>query len=103
MAKSAAEWEAILNRAGIPAGRVASVAEALEHPQVQDRGLLQTFADVPGVARPVTLTRAGFKLSGADPVVASAPPRLGEHTDEVLRDLGYNDSDIERLRAAGAI
>ena len=103
MAKSAADWETILNRAGIPAGRVASVPEALENPQVQGRGLLQTFADVPGIARPVTLTRAGFKLSGADPFVASAPPRLGQHTDEVLRELGYNDGDIEGLRAAGAI
>src|SRR5438067_269021 len=103
IAKSAADWETILNRAGIPAGRVASVPEALENPQVQGRGLLQTFADVPGIARPVTLTRAGFKLSGADPFVASAPPRLGQHTDEVLRELGYNDGDIEGLRAAGAI
>jgi len=103
MARSAADWEAILNRAGIPAGRVASVPEALENPQVLDRGLLQTFADVPGIDRPVTLTRAGFKLSGADPLVASPPPRLGEHTEEVLRDLGYSDDDIEGLRAAGAI
>jgi formyl-CoA transferase len=75
----------------------------LENPQVQDRGLLQTFADVPGVDRPVTLTRAGFKLFGADPCVASAPPRLGEHTAEVLRDLGYSDADIEGFRTAGAI
>jgi len=103
MAKSAADWETILNRAGIPAGRVASVPEALENPQVQDRGLLQTFADVPGVCRPVTLTRAGFKLSGADPFVASAPPRLGQHTNEVLRELGYSDDDIEGLRTTGAI
>ncbi len=102
-AKSAAEWEVILNRAGIPAGRVVTVPEALENPQVQQRELLQTFVDVPGLDRPVTLTRAGFKLSGADPVIASPPPRLGEHTDEILGELGYTRDDIDRLRAAETI
>ena len=65
--------------------------------------MLATLDRLPGVDRPVTLTRAGFKLAGADPLVASPPPRLGEHTDEVLRDIGYSDGDIEGLRASGAI
>jgi crotonobetainyl-CoA:carnitine CoA-transferase CaiB-like acyl-CoA transferase len=102
-AKPAAEWETILNRAGIPAGRVVTVPEALQNPQVQQRELLQTFASAPGLQQPITLTRAGFKLAGADPFVASPPPRLGEHTEEVLRTLGYSDDDIERFRATGAI
>jgi CoA:oxalate CoA-transferase len=102
-ARSASEWEIALSRIGIPAGRVLSVPEALDHPQVSHRQLLQTFADVPGVGRPVTLTRAGFKLRGADPVVQSAPPRLGEHTDEILRELGYADEEVEQMRSAGAI
>jgi CoA:oxalate CoA-transferase len=101
--KPATEWEALLNRAGIPAGCVATVPEALENPQVRGRELLQTFDDVPGVDRPITLTRAGFKVSGADPRVGSPPPRLGEHTREVLHELGYSDDDIERLRAAKTI
>jgi CoA:oxalate CoA-transferase len=103
MARPAAEWETILNKAGIPAGRVVTVPEALRNPQVRQRELLQTFADVPGIDRQVTLTRAGFKLSDANPVVASPPPRLGEHTDAVLTELGYANSDIERLRAAGTV
>ena len=102
-AKAAAEWEPILNRAGIPAGRVVTVPEALQNPQVQQRELLQTFAAVPGLRQPLTLTRAGFKLSGADPRVASPPPQLGEHTGDILRGLGYSDAEIERLRTIGAI
>ena len=102
-AKAAAEWEPILNRAGIPAGRVVTVPEALQNPQVQQRELLQTFAEVPGLRQPITLTRAGFKLSGADPRVTSPPPRLGEHTGEILRGLGYSDAEIERLRTISAI
>ena len=102
-ASSAEEWEMILNRIGIPAGRVLTVPEALENQQIKDRGLLQTLDAVPGVDGPITLTRAGFKLQGADPAVASPPPRLGEHTEEVLREVGYSDTDIASLRASGAI
>jgi crotonobetainyl-CoA:carnitine CoA-transferase CaiB-like acyl-CoA transferase len=102
-AKSAAEWESALVDVGIPAGRVVTVPEALANPQIKHRGLLQTFDTVPGLDRPITVTRAGFKLSGAEPSVSSPPPRLGEHTDEVLRELNYSKAEIESLRNAGAI
>jgi CoA:oxalate CoA-transferase len=101
--KPAAEWEAILIRVGIPAGRVVTVAEALENPQVKHRDLLQNFDNVPGVDRRIRVTRAGFKLSGASPAAKSPPPRLGEHTEEVLLGLGYSPAEIARLREARAI
>jgi len=101
--RPALEWEKTLNRLGIPAGRVLSVPEALAHPQIEHRGLLQTFDQVPGVDRPVTVTRAGFKLRGAEPSVQSAPPRLGEHTDRILQELGYDDEEIKQMRSAGAV
>jgi crotonobetainyl-CoA:carnitine CoA-transferase CaiB-like acyl-CoA transferase len=101
--KPAAEWETILNRIGIPAGRVLSVPEALATAQVAERELLQPIDDVPGLDRPITVTRTGFKLTGGDPQISSPPPRLGQHTEEVLRELRYSDEDIERLRRARAI
>jgi CoA:oxalate CoA-transferase len=101
--KSAADWEALLNRVGVPAGRVLSVPEALESPQVMHRELLQLFDQVPGVDRRVCVLRAGFKMSSGDPGVSSPPPQLGEHTKEVLRQVGYSDREIAALRAAGAI
>jgi len=102
-AKPAREWEALFNEIGIPAGCVVTIPEALQSPQLADRDLLQTFAAVPGVDRPVTVVRAGFKLSGGQPTAASPPPRLGEHTDEVLGELGYTSEEIGALREAGAL
>jgi len=101
--RAAAEWESILIGVGIPAGRVVTVPEALENPQVKHRDLLQHFDAAPGVDRRISVTRAGFKLSGGNPSAASPPPRLGEHTDEVLRELGYSTAEIADLRQARAI
>ena len=70
---------------------------------MKHRELLQDFAEVPGVGRPISVTRAGFKLSNANPVAASPPPRLGEHTDEVLLSVGYSTAEIAGLRKTGAI
>jgi crotonobetainyl-CoA:carnitine CoA-transferase CaiB-like acyl-CoA transferase len=101
--KPAAEWEPILIGIGIPAGRVVTVPEALDNPQVKHRELLQSFDNVPGVDRPIRVTRAGFKLSGANSSTPSPPPRLGEHTEEVLLSVGYTAAEIARLRKARAI
>lgn len=102
-ARSAEEWERILNEAGVPAGCVLTVPQALELRQVADRGLLQRFDDVPGAQRSITIARSGFLLSGGNPVASMPPPRLGEHTDEVLRDVGFTAQEIQDLRAQGAV
>ena len=101
-----AEWEAAFTRLGIPAGAVLTVPQALELPQVQQRGLLKTFDEVPGatgVKRPLRVVRSGIKVAGADPDVSTPPPLLGEHTDEVLQSIGYSRAEIERLRGVGAV
>lgn len=101
--KSANAWWQLLNEAGVPAGPVMSVPEALAHPQVRDRGMVGHFADVPGVGRDIRLVRTGFKLNGEAPAVGTPPPELGQHTAEILAELGYNDADIATLQQENAV
>ncbi len=102
-ARPAVEWQELLNQAGVPSGCVLSVPEALDLPQIRDRGMVARFENVPGVGRDIKLVRTGFKLNGAAPAVDEPPPRLGQHTDELLGELGYAEVDIETLRKEGAV
>jgi CoA:oxalate CoA-transferase len=100
---SADAWWRRLTAAGAPAGPVYSVAQALAHPQVAGRGMVGHFAGVPGVGRDLDLVRTGIKLDGAAPAVATPPPRLGEHTDALLAELGYSGDEIAALHREGAV
>jgi CoA:oxalate CoA-transferase len=101
--RSAAEWAALLNDSGVPAGEVLDVPAVLEHPQIIERRLLRTFDDVPDVDRPVNVVRSGFRLASGDPAPATPPPTLGADTESVLTELGYSQSEIEALSRDKAI
>jgi CoA:oxalate CoA-transferase len=101
--KPAKEWWELLNEAGVPAGPVYSVPEALDHPQIRDRGMVAHFENAPGVGRDIRLVRTGIKLNGEAPAVDFPPPTLGQHTDEILESLGYTARDIDQLKQEGAV
>jgi len=101
--RPAREWAKELNQIGVPSGAVLSVEEVLKMPQIATRGLLETFTDVPGVGRGISVISSGVKLDGAAPHVATPPPQLGQDTDAVLSDLGLSPDQITELRDEGVI
>lgn len=103
LTRTADEWETLLNDAGVPAARIRSPAEILQHPQITGRGVLHTFKNVKGVERDVTVLSTPFRLAHDGPQLNSPPPQIGEHADEILGELGYGAADIQRLRDAGVI
>lgn len=85
-ARPAADWVEILSRVSVPAGPILDLAGAFAHPQVAARSMVKTF-DAAAIGRPFQVSRLGFTLGSALPDVRLPPPRLGEHSDEVLDGL----------------
>jgi formyl-CoA transferase len=96
-------WSELLNEAGVPAGEVLAVPEALNLDQVQQRGFLETFSDVPGIGRSLQVVKTGMQLNGKTLTVDRPPPRLGEDTVTILKDCGYGEDAIEKLQAEKVI
>jgi formyl-CoA transferase len=94
-------WVERLEAAGVPCGPINDIAQALADPQVVARELR---VDLPHpLAGTVPLVANPIRLSATPPRYDRAPPVLGEHTDEVLRECGFDDGEIARLRAAKAV
>ena len=92
---------AALDKAGVPCGPINNVAEVFEEPQVQARGMLRQVphpcgVDVPQVASPMRFAETPLQTQ-------AAPPLLGQHSDDILAELGYSAERIAGLRTAGAI
>jgi formyl-CoA transferase len=99
--KSSAEWIEALNAAGVPSGPILNIKEVFENEQVKHLGLAQpvrhrTRGEMKVQAPPVTLSRT----PGA---IRRAAPEHGEHSDEILRELGYTAEDITALRKDAAV
>jgi len=92
-AKRAAEWLDQLEAAGIPAGPINSITQALAGVQAEHRQMVRTIAGIPLVGSPM-------RLDGERADSDLPPPALGEHTQEVLASLGLEAQDVDRLRAA---
>lgn len=99
--RTVAEWVDMLNNAGVPAGQVYTVPEVFEDEQVRHLGVQVPLQLPQGrtmryITQPITLTRTPSKLE-------RQAPGWGEHTNEILREAGYTDAQIEQLNTDGVV
>ncbi|MGB9022575.1 MAG: CaiB/BaiF CoA-transferase family protein [Candidatus Bathyarchaeia archaeon] len=99
--KTRDEWVKILNEREIPCAPIYDVREVLADPHVTSRKMIfemetEAFGRLNQLATPI-------RVSHSPLTARSPPPRLGEHTLQILQELGYSMSDVERLKSAGAI
>jgi crotonobetainyl-CoA:carnitine CoA-transferase CaiB-like acyl-CoA transferase len=95
-ADTADNWLAKLKSAGVPCGRINTVAQALEDEHTRARGMVETV-EHPAIGA-LKMLGIPFKFSSTQCAVSLPPPTLGQHTGDVLRELGYDTASIETLR-----
>jgi crotonobetainyl-CoA:carnitine CoA-transferase CaiB-like acyl-CoA transferase len=100
-AASTADWLARLEAAEIPCGAINDLRAAFAAPQAIARGMVREVDDSPyGV---IELVGSPIAIDGAKPMVRRPPPLLGQHTDEILAWLGYDDAAVAALHHAGTV
>ncbi len=99
--RTTAEWVAVLDQAGLPVGPVLSITEMLEHPQTLARGMV-VETEHPRVGKSKSLGLP-VKFSETPGGTVRPAPVLGQHTREVLQEIGYAEEEISRLEREGAV
>jgi crotonobetainyl-CoA:carnitine CoA-transferase CaiB-like acyl-CoA transferase len=99
--KTNKEWEAILDKAGVANGPILYIDEVFKDPQVLHQKMLMeidhpTAGKIKSLGFPVKLSRTPAELR-------NPPPLLGQHTEEVLKELGYRPQEIETMHGEGVI
>ena len=94
--RPSAEWIEILNRAGVPCGPINSIDQVFADPQVQQLGIAQKV-EHPRLGMQ-TLVGQAMTLSRTPSKLRTATPEHGEHSEQILRELGYDEAGIKRLR-----
>jgi crotonobetainyl-CoA:carnitine CoA-transferase CaiB-like acyl-CoA transferase len=100
--RTADDWQARLEAAGVPCGPVQTLDQVFHHPQVLARNIVKSYAHPrAGTVRAIDMP---YHFSGAPARTLTAPPALGEHTREILRSVaGFSDDEIARLAGEGVV
>ena len=93
-------WEERLAAAGAPASRINTLADAVAHPQLEHRDVIQK---VDGPYGEMTLIGSGFKLAHGGGEITRAPALLNEHADEILAEAGYSEAEVAEMKETGVV
>ncbi len=101
LAQPAARWVETISQAGVPCGPINTVSQVVNDPQVHARNMISSLPhpEVPDLRVP----GPPMKLQSTPPILRRPPPLLGQHTEEILQELGYSQEQMNELRRADAI
>lgn len=95
--RTSAEVLAAMEEARLPAGPIMSPQEVLDDPHVAAKGMFQA-TEYPGLEKPAPLMVTPVELSETPGEIRTRPPTLGEHTDQIMAELGYSEAEVQKLR-----
>lgn len=101
--KTNEEWQAIFDGSGLAHGPVNTIQQAFEHPQAIARNMVQETETPHAESGKIKMIGPAVKFSESQIKIRSPPPLLGEHTNDVLGELGYSKEEIDELRGEGVI
>jgi crotonobetainyl-CoA:carnitine CoA-transferase CaiB-like acyl-CoA transferase len=93
----------ILPKMGIPAAEVKSIPEVLKDPQLLVREVIEQVSSADPNAGPIHVIKAGYSTDQDGPTITRPPPKLGQHTQEILHALDLDANEIDTLRSLGII
>ena len=101
--KTTEAWMTILPKMGIPAAEVKSIPEVLKDPQLLVREVIEQVSSADPNAGPIHVIKAGYSTDQDGPTITRPPPKLGQHTQEILHALDLDANEIDTLRSLGII
>ncbi|MET3513509.1 formyl-CoA transferase [Pseudacidovorax sp. 1753] len=102
--RTTAEWVTLLEDKAVPCGPINDIGQAFGDAQVQARGLAVTLPrDAGDGIEAITGVASPLRLTATPPVLRRAPPALGQHTDEVLAELGFSADEVARLKSSQVV
>lgn len=99
--KTTKEWLDIFEGSGLPYAAVNDIQGTLNHEHVLARGMVKEMEH--DACGKIKMVNTPVKYSQSNPSIRTVPPMLGQHTDEILKEMGYSSGNIEKFKIEGAV